>query len=61
MYKTGSAWSRTDTGGKEMDCPLCMGKGEIEIPKVVSGKDIEKTKSKDAKKYDEKNKLPSGV
>ena len=25
----------TDTGGKEIDCPLCVGVGTIDIPKVV--------------------------
>lgn len=30
MFKLGSAYSHTNTGGNEVDCPLCLGEGIIE-------------------------------
>jgi len=29
MYKLGSSYTHTNTGGAEVDCPMCLGKGEI--------------------------------
>lgn len=33
MYKTGTAYNHTNTGGVLVDCPLCLGKGTI--PKLL--------------------------
>jgi len=35
MYKAGSGYSMIDTGGVEVDCPLCLGVGTIDPPKAV--------------------------
>ena len=46
LFKIGAAYSLVNTGGKSVDCPLCMGKGEIEPPKVIARNDKKKAQDK---------------
>lgn len=42
MFKMGAGYSHTNCGGPEVDCPMCLGKGECETPESV----IERGKAK---------------
>ena len=53
MYKINSAYSMTNCGGQEVDCPMCLGKGETVTPAIFaeqlknkSKENIEKEKEK---------------
>ena len=48
MYKVQGAYSHTNTGGKEVDCPMCMGEGFME---KMPGSQKEIKKIKGAKKF----------
>lgn len=43
IYKVGSIYSHQDTGGVQVDCPLCLGKGKVKVLDAVF-KDVEKKK-----------------
>lgn len=61
MYKVQGAYSQTNTGGKEVDCPMCMGEGFVQkrpdaeegIKKINSKKKSAGEKQKDFKNEEE--------
>ena len=48
IYKIGGAYSKKDTGGIEVECPLCQGEGWTK-PLAEMVKDITKKKPKKSK------------
>lgn len=36
LYKVAGAYSHINTGGAEIDCPMCLGKGEVETLEAVT-------------------------
>jgi hypothetical protein len=47
LFKISSGYSKVDTGGNEVDCPLCNGDGIIIMPKNVSEIKVEEKKDLD--------------
>jgi len=38
LYKSGSGYSKQNTGGVLVDCPLCLGKGKIDKLELTDDK-----------------------
>lgn len=49
VFKIGSGYSRIDTGGVEVDCPLCQGDGSVKIPELKKAGRPKKTALNDDK------------
>jgi hypothetical protein len=41
MYTTSSGYSTIDSGGKKVDCPCCLGSGQIKKLEAVSSPVVE--------------------
>ena len=50
IYKVGSAYCMVNSGGKEVDCPFCLGDGKVDVTPKSNKEDKadanEKTKGK---------------
>lgn len=54
MYKMRSIYSHTNTGGVEVDCPMCLGEGKV--PDIIDDIIEKENKRKSAKKKRENGK-----
>lgn len=65
IFKVGTAYSYTNTGGVQVDCPLCLGTGYAptieeaieDVKKINSKNKADKTKERDCKDAENPQKI----